>query len=495
MKIGDARRASVNARRAQTLTRHKAAATRATSSSSLDSHFSFTDFPCEGDVRCLMILVEFQDLRFLMPGESTLQHYKDMTMKDGYDFSYSRYRHYDCMRNYYVQNSGNKFRPSFDVYGPVLLDNNLAYYGAKVGGENDVRAGEMIIEACQKLDDQGVDFSNYDANGDKKVDVVMIIYAGEGQNNVGASTDCIWPHQWTVYDATHQVVTLDGVELSEYVCVNELYNDKLDGMGTICHEFCHVFGLPDLYNTQGQTDKLAPSSLDVMDSGCYLQNGFHPCALSAYECYELGWLEPTPLDAKEPVCMELKELGSSRQSFIVRTDSLYDDPRDSEYYILENRQNVGWDEYLPGHGMFVWHIDYDESAWFYNRPNNVHTHHRVALVPASEQAVQGHHTPFPGLSNVTEFTDDTTPAFSGWSEKGTLDRPLGKPIYNIREVSDPNNSKSNVIRFDFMGHVVDDIQTVKRDASQAASQIIMIDGQPVIVTAEGRRYTLQGQLK
>jgi M6 family metalloprotease-like protein len=84
-----------------------------------------------------------------------------------------------------------------DVYGPVTLDNNYAYYGQDYGGEgNDRYSGDVIIEACQKMDSE-IDFSQYDWNNDGDVDFVYVVYAGKGQAD-GGDANTIWPHSYDI---------------------------------------------------------------------------------------------------------------------------------------------------------------------------------------------------------------------------------------------------------------------------------------------------------
>ena len=158
---------------------------------------------------------------------------------------------------------------------------------------NDQRPEEMIIEACQMLDDT-VDFSEYDRDGDGYIDNVFVFYAGRGEASGGAS-DTVWPHSWDITAATSVPYVFDGVRLDRYGCSNEWEVDRPDGVGTFVHEFSHVMGLPDLYATK-YTGAFTPGAWSAMDYGPYNNDGCTPPLYSAFERYSLGWIEPLPID-------------------------------------------------------------------------------------------------------------------------------------------------------------------------------------------------------
>lgn len=508
-------RQAVNAKRAERLEAARASRMRKTegrgddfewdepidTAEALSSHF---DFPSQGQVKGLVVLVEYQDVKFTV--ENPLQEYSDMMMKPGYDYSYSTgkntYKHNGSAHDYFYQNSMGKFDPQFDVYGPLLLKNDRAYYGSNRGGASDIRPHEMIIEACQQLDSLGIDFSQYDANGDGFIDFVFAFYAGPGENNTGTSSDAVWPHAWWMSSAgVGGKYVFDDKVLESYACTCEIYAGELDGVGTFCHEFSHVLGLPDLYDVNYKAN--APYNYSVLDNGCYLRRGYHPLGYSAYERYELGWLAPTQLpDTANTI--ELTDFGTNNQAYIqcVTPDSVAADTRDGEYYLFENRQNIGWDRYMPGHGMMVWHIDYVTSKWWYNSVNTWVNHQCVDLVEADgEKANQNGSETFPGSANHTEFTDDSKPAFCGWTKPGTssssLTNHLGKPITNIQELRD-EEAGYYILSFDLMGGKSkapdneEGITEIEQDAAQSASGLILLNGRTILSTATGY-YDVMGR--
>jgi len=408
--------------------------------------------PTKGKVNGVVILVEFADKSFT-DRENANQYYQDFFNKSGFNDLNSN----GSVRDYFLDNSMGVFDPQFDVFGPVTLNQNESYYGGNLGIDktgNDRRPYEMIIDACQLLDEE-IDFSKYDFDGDDYIDGVYVIYAGEGENADPTQTDLIWPHRYSVVSASSQRIKLDGKTLSDYVCTCELYKGIKDGIGTFCHEFCNMFGLQDSYYTPESS--AINGDYDIMDSGTYLgssegstlKEGRCPCALNAYQRYELGWLNPEPLipnkyngdirprkdtvkiddhlsqiitvyDTIPIFCMDtLPNMTTTNRALLFSVNTTTDDPRDGEYYIFENRQQTSWDSHLPNHGMLVWHIDYVPSLWKSGSINRDKSHPCVQLVKARPLSSWAGAT-FPGSPReVNTFSATTTPAFLGWDQRGT----------------------------------------------------------------------------
>ncbi|MDE7159257.1 MAG: M6 family metalloprotease domain-containing protein [Muribaculaceae bacterium] len=371
-------------------------------------------YPTLGNQRGLVILVEYKDVHFTVPDAH--DEFERMLNEPGY----SNLGGTGSARDWFIDNSMGQFTPEFDVYGPVRLANNRAYYGANKGGD-DVRPEYMVIEACAQLDDE-VDFTKYDCDNDGIIDNVFVFYAGYGENlGMEAGTECVWPHSYDIMEATSLPYIHDGVRLNHYACTNEIDLDNvMDGIGTFCHEFSHVMGLPDLYATN-YSYAFTPGTWSVMDEGPYNNNSRTPPYYSAFERYSLGWLTPKELGA--PANVKLASIDTNQACRISTA-------KENEYFLFENRQQKGWDTYIPHHGMLVWHIDYNENIWKYNTVNDRQSHQYVDIEEADgtqhESSVAG--DCFPGIANVTSFTDDTTPSMRSWDGSAQ-----GKPVTDIRE--------------------------------------------------------------
>jgi M6 family metalloprotease-like protein len=371
------------------------------------------NFPSQGEQRAIVVLVEYQDVKFALSDPADA--FKNMLNKRGYSDNDAT----GSAADWFIDNSCGQFTPQFDVYGPITLSNDMAYYGANDNNGDDQLAYMMAVEACQMLDDD-VDFTQYDRDQNGVIDNIYIFYAGYGEN-LGASEDTVWPHSDDITDITSQIYTFDGVRLDHYACSNERQlNDRTEGIGTFCHEFSHVMGLPDLYATN-YTSAFTPGAWSVLDEGPYNNDSHTPPYYTVYERYTLGWL--TPKEIGKPANLSLDEI-SSNQGFLITSD------KDNEYFLLENRQQHGWDSYIPSHGMLIWHIDYNEGVWNTNTVNNKRSHQYVDIEEAdnieSDGTVDG--DPFPGSYNITSFTDDTAPGMRLWDGSG-----LSKPITEITE--------------------------------------------------------------
>ncbi|MDE5790002.1 MAG: M6 family metalloprotease domain-containing protein [Muribaculaceae bacterium] len=371
-------------------------------------------FPCTGSPRGLVLLIEYSDVSFTVPNPN--DSFARMLNEEGY----SDYGGWGSARDWFISNSDGRFTPQFDVVGPITLSHPRAYYGANKGGD-DIRPEMMIIEACGMIADE-VDFSLYDADDDGFIDNVFAFYAGYGEN-LGAMvpSECVWPHSWDIAEATSVPYYFNGKRLNHYACTNEIdLTNTMDGIGTFVHEFSHVMGLPDLYATN-YSFAFTPGRWSVMDEGPYNNNSRTPPCYSAFERLSLGWLEPVKLD--KPSNIKIPPIAENRAYYIPTED-------ENEYFLLENRQQTGWDTFIPYHGMLVWHIDYNENIWRYNTVNDRRDHQYVDIVEAdnhqNEDTVDG--DPFPGAKNITSFTDETEPAMVSWAGAG-----CGVPLTDIYE--------------------------------------------------------------
>lgn len=369
-----------------------------------------TSFPGKGSPNVLIILVEYSDVSFNTAYDNAdpQGYFKDMLNKEGF----SQYNATGSCKDYFTENSKGQFTPHFDLYGPVKLPHNRSYYGANNRYGEDERAYEMVVDAINILDPE-VDFSKYDNDGDGKVDNVYVIYAGQGEASYGPD-ESVWPHSW---DLSRAQVNLeaDGVTIDHYACSNEWKQNRPDGIGTFVHEFSHVLGLPDLYTTDGNYNaNWTPDSYSVMDYGPYNNDGCTPPAYSIYERNSLQWIDLEVIDG--PMDCKLEHILDSNKGYLIPTE------KDNEFFLLENRQQKGWDKFIPGHGMLVWHIDFNASVWANNTVNNEQSHQYVDIEEAGgrldkSDIIQASY-PFPGTFNKTEFTDDTKPSMKSWSGKG-----------------------------------------------------------------------------
>lgn len=415
--------------------------------------------------RGLLIMVNFQDKAFVTPYD-TIDH-----MLNGENFTRSYTKNGNTItasgsaRQYFYDQSYGQYNPQFDVVGPYTVSHNYAYYGKN----DDANVGEMIKEACELADQDGVDFTLYDNNEDGKVDFVYVLYAWEGQAD-GGPANTVWPHN---YDLGYmEYCQVDGKRVRNYACSNELQHASqiYDGIGTFCHEFSHVMGLPDLYETnQTPLGNHTLYDWDILDYGPYSNDGNTPPAYSAYERFFCGWITPRVL--KDPENVTLHLLNESGEALLLCEGDTHNlvgyDPTPQTFYLLEARTQEGWDRYLPGRGMLITKIQYNSTKWAYNSVNNDPDNMGVDLIEARKNT-----TSFSLASDAFPFS--TTKNWYGFE---------GHMVENIVRKSD------GTITFIYNDGWPEGIEDVQRDDVRCTK--VLRDGK-VIIIREGKTYTILG---
>lgn len=386
------------------------------------------------EVKGLVLLVNFADKAFIT-SQATIN---DMMNKEGYTDSYGSI---GSARDYFNSQSYGQFKPTFDVVGPVTLKRNMSYYGKNGSDGMDMYPDLMVSEACEIASEQGlVDMSDYDLDEDGTVDLIYVIYAGYAESS-GASSTTVWPHAWYIYQGAGRTVKVDGVYLDAYACSSELNGKSgsdVDGIGTFCHEYSHTLGLPDFYDID-YSGGVGMNEWSVMDSGCYAEDGYVPTNYSAYERASCGWI--TLNELSEAATISMPSLSSDKTAAYRISSSKPD-----QYLTLETRVCEGWDKGLPAEGMMVTAIDYKQSVWDENAPNDDPDHQRVYLIPADnkwdEYSLYGDLYPYGGN---TQLTASSSPAMKVYNT--TI---YNKPITNIAY-------SNGTTTFDFMGGKVSSI--------------------------------------
>jgi M6 family metalloprotease-like protein len=370
-------------------------------------------FPTTGSHKLLAILVNFSDVKM----KRTRDEFNNLFNQKNYSVNGST----GSVSDFFYDNSFGKMSLSVDVVGPYTVSKSMSYYGSNDSNDHDLYPEEMVAEAV-KLANADVNFADYDNDKDGVVDGVYVIFAGYGEE-AGASANAIWSHAFRITPTTY-----DGVKVSSYSCSPELMynaqdnpNAKITTIGVICHEFSHVCGLPDYYDTDYEEsggESPALGKFDTMSSGSWNNNGNTPPLHNSYSRAQLGWGTLKEFDAKKSNTL----LPHYSSNVGYQTSN-----KVNEYYIFENRQKVKWDKYIPGHGMVVYHVVYNSNEWSNNSINNNPSKEYFELVDAGTSQNSAS-SPFPGTLNKSSFTTYTTPSFTNWDGTG-----LGMPLLNIAE--------------------------------------------------------------
>lgn len=348
------------------------------------------------------------------------------------------------VRQYFIDQSIGQFQPEFTIIGPVQLKENYGYYGGDKGNSKDTLYSTFVRESFSKARTLVEDWTEFDNDNDGKVDMCVIIYAGLGQNYTNSYGDknTIWPKEMPAS------YTLDGVTISGCSSSCELRptaasggvitNWQADGVGVVIHEISHAIGLPDLYDTRNVA--FGMDFWSVMDYGMYTRQSKYPVGYTAYEREFMGWQQTEVISSPRTLHISCFDKGGKGYKLV-------NDANPNEYYILDNRQAMGWDWGVcsnRGHGMLVYHVDYNASSWTGNSVNTNASHQRMTIIPANNSLIGSNNAtsssewqtsllgnPYPGTTENHELTNTSTPASRVFT--GTY---MNKPLVDIEETAD-----------------------------------------------------------
>ena len=393
----------------------------------------------EGQYKGIIILANFSDMQFRETHDQELYQNVANTENFSNDMGFK-----GSVRDYFLSQSRGKFDFSFDVVGPVQLSRSYKYYGedAANGTSHNIHAGEMIAEACLLAGDS-IDWSRYDWDGDGEVEQVFVVFAGEGQHN-SADPYTIWPHKHSLSMSDYgKTLQIGDYMIDQYACSSEMFTSTIiSGIGVMCHEFSHCFGFPEHYDAAlGSSGNFGMYTWDVMGMGNYNGNGFTPAGYTSHERMVLGWLEPIELRDEEVQVNDLRPLSDGGDAYII-----YNDANPDEYYLLENRQQIGWDEALPGKGLLIIHVDFDKNIWEANGVNVVQTygafqndHQRMTIFHADNDDEKTDFSlqrdPYP-YSKRDSLTDNSIPSAILYTPNLSGRKYMGKPITQIKRNAD-----------------------------------------------------------
>lgn len=407
-------------------------------------------FPTTGNRSLVCILIGFTDLAFT----KTQTDFNNLFNQINYSVGGAT----GSVKDYYLENSYNQLNLTVTVAGPYTASNTMAYYGANdVNG--DVRPRELIAEAVN-LANPAVNYANFDNDNNGSVDGVYVIYAGYGEE-AGGGANTIWAHAWSLAST----LTLDGKTISKYSCSAELSGNSgvnISNIGVICHEFGHVLGAPDFYDTDYSTGGQfsGTGNWDMMASGSWNNGGKTPAHHNAYtKTMVYNWASYTNLSSASQIT--LNNAAENLNSFY-----RYNTATSNEYFLIENRQQVKFDAYIPGHGMIIYHVHSLIGT------SGINTTHPQKMYPVCASAttnpssspsdygiINSGGCPFPGSSAKTSFTDATTPWAKSWALVNTA-----KPITSITE-----NNTNKTVSFNFMGGVSCTVPTAQANSFSASA--------------------------
>ena len=438
--------------------------------------------------RSIVVLVEFEDVEF------TVENPKDYFTRQLNEPGFSDYGGQGSARDYYLAASNGLYEPQFDVYGPVKVNKEAAYFKDM----NSSAMATFIRQSLTALHNSGeIDFSDYDLDEDGVVDTVFFYYAGYG--SADSDTETIWPHQYDYryYNSMgSKQLRFDGKSIGPYACANELkgwnpvtgkypWNDGsepwVEGIGAFVHEYGHVLGLPDLYDvnyTQG-VDVLTPGKWSVMAEGSYNFDSCVPPLYSSYEQWLCRWLEF--VEAEDNNSYKIPALGKSENATAVRIGipaSEDGDEMESEFFVVEARDASGWDACFPESGLLIWRVNYNKTLW---ATNNVNTSNSSNLVihyanGASSPAFTSGSI-YPGGASelipskdyefwkspiITAISYDADAMVGSFDFNAILDLPTGAPLLHDNPYADESGARNFTLVWDPVEGADSYMLTIKR---------------------------------
>lgn len=317
-----------------------------------------------------------------------------------------------CAR-YLNEQLGAKNEIELETTAAVNLLNPISYYGANSFDQKDRFLPEAVTEACRGTD-AVTDFASYDGDLDGYVDAVVVVFPGLAESD-GGSEDAIWPRHLRM-ENSNITMALDGVKVNNVVCVTE---ERM--VGTLCHEFMHIYDIPDMYDTDGSASggesKALWGSTALMDRGGHNNEAATPPNLNAIEMEILGLGSREEMTVGEYTLEPINRTGRALKAT---------NERSGDYFLFECRSNEDWDAHIGGRGMLVYHLDKSANyagysdyyqmtltayeRWQRNCVNCRPDRQCADLVEAKPDATQVSEVFFPQPGR-SMFASDTDPAF------------------------------------------------------------------------------------
>ena len=428
-----------------------------------------------------VLLIQFKDLKFKdnppftnSTDDQIVTAFNNLFNKKGYSADGA----VGSVKDFFTEVSYGKLEYN-TVVSPIitLYDQSYKEFSWSLG-ENVVvpRLQAAIKKALEQLDRQGYDFKSLWPNSNKP-DVFSILHAGGGAES--GNLDFIWSHQWYISPLTLDNITFESYQI-EPAGRGKYGNQGLIRIGVLCHETLHVFGLPDLYDASYRTGGLG--NFCLMAGGEWNgSDGACPAHPSVWCKKELGWI--TCKRAVEGI-NTIGESATDDEAFYKFAPSSFNS---KEYFLMENRQSVGFDKHLPGNkrGLLIYHIDENMSKEDGNDTSVNKQHYLVALEEAGSGTSNWNYFPCmtPGFNgtdtdyfrnnNVSYFNDDCNSSPNSKSYDGKLSG------IKISEIS----SSSSLMTFAYGKDVVivDDLSNVVCFPNPARQGYINIINLPTVI--------------
>ena len=386
--------------------------------------------PLRGAVRVVVVLVDFSD-KAMAAGAA--DRFTQLF------FSTGELPH-GSVKEYFADVSGGQIDIEGEVVGPYRMPQTIAAYAGNDNGmQRATPNARTMANDAVTLANPDVDFTPYDNDGNGYVDAFIVVHAGRGAEQTGSATD-IWSHKWVLPNER----SVDSTKIFAYLTIPE--DAKL---GVTAHEIGHlVFGWPDLYDIDNTSEGIGNWCL--MASGSWGLDGDRPVHPSAWCKSTQGWISVVSQTNNADVT--ISDIKTGRTGYRLWKDG----GGGNEYFLVENRQQDGFDASMPGQGLLIWHIDEATSE------NSNESHYKVALMQADGLRQMETNTnrgdagdPFPGSTGNVSFTGSSTPDSKSYAGSNTfvavtgippsssamsvhlsVKAATGRPVKNFKELKD-----------------------------------------------------------
>jgi M6 family metalloprotease-like protein len=297
-----------------------------------------------GEINILLILVEYSDKAHTTSKAAIEAMFNEPGTAEQAGF-----------KEFYQRASHGRLNVNVDVAGWYNCGQPYSNFSESKGM---YLTGNLVRKAVDAAEEDGIDFSKYDNDGDGKADAIMVMHAGLGADHRGEE-QYIWPHSWSLSSTVEKAVNYDGVRVDPYViaCERRVYSgvNQAAGIGTFAHEFGHALGLPDMYDGTGKSNGLGHWAM--MSAGSWLDGGYRPSNFCAWSRYNLGWEEPTVISYNDVGTYTLASMNQEADQLLrINTKS------DDQYFLIENRRAELNDVRQPASGLAIYQISKSKLA-------------------------------------------------------------------------------------------------------------------------------------
>ncbi len=327
--------------------------------------------PTTGDVNVLVLPIEFSDKKASTNGYS-IENIK--TAFNGKKASSSL--KYPSVSEFYNISSYGKLNLNFDVldkwYSP---SKSSSYYIEMSKKQNQDQI--IINEILKELINEGEKLSKYDSDNNGIIDAIVVI------NTLDINYDVTLQWAYRNWNYSYADVKYDGLYMQDYLWssynflkeTSDGFNETLNNTYTFIHEFGHVLGADDYYDTSYVNNSNNSSPLDgrdVMDSDFGDHNPFTK--------FNYGWITKSRLITTETsTTVTLDDFSKAGDSIIIANN--WDDNLGAyqEYYVLMYFKNTGLNEdsnYFSYRGVVMYHVDsslyefIEQNQKYYSVRNN-----------------------------------------------------------------------------------------------------------------------------